>query len=314
MPCPSCAPTALQPVPFPQFAAEIREIYRAAGQPATLAKMEQILGEFEPLCASTADVNLLAISRWLSSSQCRHRAVMTRRSLLSSFRAACALGAGSHYLVNPFLIWDLDRWLPAPDPEDLDRPWLCRSGSEISRVLIRAACEASGGAWRARRTWALINMAAWTGARAREILGAEAADISLADGVFRIRPNRWRTLKTRGSRRDLPLHPELAKVLRDYLPGCGLCLIPQRSGRGPWFHGTFGYRPHEVVQQLGERVAVDGLTLSSFRHTFATQAESWGMSELQIQRWLGHTRPQTQVWYRRKRVSALAETVGRIRY
>lgn len=320
MPCSSCATSALRPVPFSQFASEIREIYGSAGQPATRAKMRQVLDEFEPLCASTADINLLAISRWLSSSGCCRRAVMTRRSLLSTFRAACALGASQSYLVNPFDTWSLDRWLPAPDPEDLDRPWLCRSGAEISRVRLRAACEARGATgrarWRARRTWALVELAVWTGARAREILGAQTRDVDLAAGVFRIRTNPVRKLKTRTSRRELPLHPELVKCLSDYLPGCGIWLIPQSCGRGPWFHGTTGYKPHEVVQQLGERVAVEGLTLESFRHTFATLAEDWGFGELQLQRWLGHTRPQTQRTYRHRRVAMplLAQAVEWIRY
>ncbi len=314
MRCPSCAATAPTPIPFPQFVAEICGIYGAASERATLAKMTQVLGEFGELCSSTADIGLPSISRWLGTSTCKRRAVMTRRSLLSSFRAACALGARQGYLVNPFLTWDLDRRLPAPDPEDLDRPWLSRSGPEISRVLRRASCEALGANWRARRTRTLVFLLAYTGARAKEILGAQKADVDLDRGVFRIRPNGRRRLKTRASRRDLPIHPELAAVLAGWLPECGIWLIPQRSGRGPWFHGTTGYRPLDVVQQLGERVAVDGLTLASFRHSFATLAESWGLSELQIQRWLGHTRPQTQTWYRRKRVSALAETVGRIRY
>jgi integrase len=316
MSCPCCAANALHPIPFSQFSAEICDIYRAGNQPATLAKVEQILDEFGPLCASTADVNLHAISLWLADPSCRRRPVMTRRSLLSAFRAACALGAGQHYMVNPFLTWDLNRWLPAPDPEDLDRPRLCRSGPEISRILRRASCEAAGGSRRAQRIQALVYLAAYTGARAKEMLGAQTADVDLAAGLFRIRPNARRKLKTRGSRRDLPLHPELAKVLAKYQPGCGTWLIPQRSGRGPWFHGTTGYKPHEVVQQLGERVAVEGLTLESFRHTFATLAEDWGVGELQLQRWLGHTRPQTQRFYRHRRVAMplLAEAVGLIRY
>jgi integrase len=233
----------------------------------------------------------------------------------SSFRAACGIGHSQHYCLNPFLTWDLDRWLPAVDPEDLDRPWLSRSGAEISRVLRRAACEAGGGSRKALRTQALIFMAAYTGARAKEILGAKRTDIDLDRGLFRIRPNEARKLKTKGSRRDLPLHPELAKFLAGgYLAGCGTWLIAQRSGRGPWFHGSTGYRPVEVVQQLGERVAVEGLTLLAFRHTFATLAESWGIGELLLQRWLGHTRPETQRFYRGRKLALLTESVGRIRY
>ena len=312
--CTACATTALRPVPFDQFAGEIIGIYGAASQPATVAKMQQILDEFAGLCPSTADVNLLAISRWLSSSSCQRRSIMTRRSLLSAFRAACALGAGQSYLTNPFLTWDLDRWLPAPDPEDLDRPWLARSGTEISRVLRRARCEAATGSRRAVRTMVLVFLLAYTGARAKEALGARRDDVDLGSGLFRIRSNPARKLKTRGSRRDLPLHPELLAVLTPYLPRCGTWLVPQRSGRGPWFHGSPGYRPLDVVAELGERCAVPGLTLASFRHSFATLAEEWGLSELQIQRWLGHSRPTTQRRYRAKRPALLAETMARIKY
>ena len=312
------APTALCALPFSQFADEICETYRAASGRATVAKMRQVLDEFSELCPSTADLNLHAISRWLQGPQCRRRGVMTRRSLLSSLRAACTLGAADGRLQNPFLTWNIDRWLPEPDPEDLDRPWLCRSGPEISRVLRRASCEAAGpdkrALRRALRTQALVFLLAYTGCRAKEALGSLTADIDLDAGVFHIRPNQWRKLKTRASRRDLPLHPELVKVLRAYLPTCGRFLLGQKSGRGPWTGGGPGYRPLDVVQQLGERVAVEGLTLLSFRHTFASMAEERGISELQLMHWLGHSRPTTQRWYRRRKPNFLAGTLEAINY
>jgi integrase len=314
MPCTCCAPQALTPVPFPQFAAEICDVYRAGSARATVAKMQQVLGEFAPLCSSTADVSLHSISSWLTGPGCRRRSVMTRRSLLSAFRAACSLGAAQGRLVNPFLTWDLDRWLPEPDPEELDRPWLCRSGAEISRVLRRASVEAAGGQRKAERTRALVFLLAYTGCRAKEALGALTADVDLGGKCIKVRPNPWRKLKTKASRRELPLHPELVRVLGPYLPTCGRFLFGQQCGRGPWFNGGPGYRPLDVVAELGERVAVDGLTLSSFRHTFASLAEERGISELQLMHWLGHSRPTTQRWYRRRKADFLAGTLASINY
>jgi integrase len=308
------APLPPCPMPFDRFTSEILDIYGAAGQPATRAKMAQVLAEFAGLCPSTADIGLHAISQWLSSPMVRSRSDMTRRSLLSSFRAACAIGAGQGYCSNPFVMWSLDRWVPEPDPEDLDRPWLARSGKEISRILQRAVCQARGGSWKARRTEALTFMAAFTGARAKEVLGALAMDIDLDKSLFHIRPNPRRKLKTKGSRRSLPLHPELRSALRSWLPVCGTWLIPQVSRRGPWFHGTIGYRPLDAVRQLGEQVAIEGLTLATFRHTFATLAEEWGWKEAQIQRWLGHTRPETQRTYRHGSIALLREAAESIRF
>jgi integrase len=311
---PTSVSPLLQPIPYSQFSAQICDLYSVSSQPATLAKMRTVLDEFATLCDSTADISLHAISRWLAAPECRRRSVMTRRSLLSAFRAACGIGAQQAYCSNPFLTWDLDRWLPVPEPEELERPWLVHSGPEIARVLRRARCEAAGGPWRSQRTLALVTLAAFTGARAKELLGAQTADVDLPRGLFHIRSNPRRKLKTRSSRRTLPIHPELATVLASWLPGRGVWLIPQRSGRGPWFHGTVGYRPVDAVKQLGERVGVEGLTVLSFRHTFATLAEGWGLGELEVQRWLGHARPTTQVWYRHPRVSALAATLARIQY
>ena len=298
------AMTLQQSVPFQVFREEVLDVYRAGMCKATVAKMTQVLDEFAEICESTADVNLHSISLWLDG--CRARSVMTRRSLLSSFRAACQYGSERGYCDNPFLSWTMDQRLPAPDPEDLDRPHLCRSGAEISRLLRRACAEAATGPWRARRTKTLVYLAAYTGARARELLGAQTRDVDLPAGTFAIRPNSRRDLKTRPSRRVLPLHPELADALRIWLPDTGSAwLLPQRCGRGPWYHGGPGYRPLDCVQQLGERCAVDGLTLASFRHTFATSAEGWGWSELAIMRWLGHSRPTTQRWYRPRPVPEL---------
>jgi integrase len=75
-----------------------------------------------------------------------------------------------------------------------------------------------------------------TGGRKSEVLGLEVDDVSLRHGKIYFRPNKWRRLKTKGSKRAVPLWTQLEAILRDYLVrreqdgGLGSLLFP--SGRG----------------------------------------------------------------------------------
>lgn len=56
-----------------------------------------------------------------------------------------------------------------------------------------------------------------TGGRKREVLGLAPEDISFERGVVMFRPHPWRSLKTKGSRRNVPLWPQLAEILGPYM-------------------------------------------------------------------------------------------------
>lgn len=56
-----------------------------------------------------------------------------------------------------------------------------------------------------------------TGGRRAEVFGLELGDVSLARGVVTFRPNRWRRLKTKTSRRSVPLWPQLREILEPYV-------------------------------------------------------------------------------------------------
>jgi len=58
-----------------------------------------------------------------------------------------------------------------------------------------------------------------TGGRHDEVLGLELDDISFDRHTIAFRPNRWRRLKTRQSRRTVPLWPQLEVILREYVFG-----------------------------------------------------------------------------------------------
>lgn len=83
---------------------------------------------------------------------------------------------------------------------------------------------------------ALIGFFLLTGCRETEAYGVELDDVSFDRETVRIHPNRWRGLKTRGSSRVIPLWPQLAGILKEYLRGShrptGELLFPSyRSGR-----------------------------------------------------------------------------------
>jgi integrase len=56
-----------------------------------------------------------------------------------------------------------------------------------------------------------------TGGRKREVLGLEVSDVSFDRRTVTFRPNRWRTLKTKASRRVVPLFPQLEEILRTHV-------------------------------------------------------------------------------------------------
>jgi integrase len=67
--------------------------------------------------------------------------------------------------------------------------------------------------------YALIGFFLLTGCRETEVYGVELDDVSLERETVTIRPNHWRRLKTKGSHRVIPLWPQLAEILKDYLRG-----------------------------------------------------------------------------------------------
>jgi integrase len=300
-------------IPWPTFAAEVLELYEPPlRRLATQRKVRQVLDGLGRHCEHAGDLGPRAVARWLRDHPRWRPATM--RTMLSSLRAVCNYGAAMGYLASPFRFRALRDWLPAEEPEPIVRH---RSAVEIGKVLVRADSEALGGSWEARRDRALIYSLAFTGARAREILGLHRGDVDLVGQLVHIRPNPRRPLKTRRSRRALPIAGPLLPVLAGWMgreDRPSEWVFPHGELTGPWLHGTEESRALGRVRALGERAGVPGLTLLAFRHSFATAAEGWGLGELAVQRLLGHGRPQTQETYRHADPEQLRPAVDRIRF
>jgi integrase len=290
-------------IAFPRFRDEILSIYqRPPFAKKTHAKLKQVLGEFESLGSikKTSDLNPLNISRWIGEHP--DRKPITAHSLLRSLRAACSYAKTMKYLsVDPFDWKTPSEWLKfdqADDVEDFDRH---RTAREIAQLLALLDREAAEGSWESGRLKALVYTFAFTGMRKMEALGLLKTDVDVPNRVIFIRSNPRRKLKTKGSGQPVGISDELAYELDLWMPRTGCeWLFPGKTLVGPWVNGGPGVRPLDQIKAAGERSGVPGLTMLAFRHTIGTLAEGWGVGELELQRWLRHTRRRTQDAYRKK--------------
>ena len=177
--------------------------------------------------------------------------------------------------------------------------------------LLRSRSET----WAGARLHALAAVAAYTGLRRDEILWLKCEDVDLATGLLHVVERR--RLKTEASAAAVPIPPELGAILATWLPRCGSeWLFPGIRKRGPWTGGANGMRPCERIREAGRECGVEGLTLLSLRHTFATHARrQWGLSALELADVLRHTSPATQRWYvHGPRQEELVASVSRVSY
>jgi integrase len=135
-----------------------------------------------------------------------------------------------------------------------------------------------------------------TGARETEVYGLELDDVSFERKIITFRPNRWRRLKTPGSHRVVPLHPQLEEILREHLRGpdrpTGELLFPSfASGREAMLTDT-----RKMIDHVAERAGWKAREIRTkmFRHTYCAarlQTLDGGapVSLYTVSRELGHT-------------------------
>jgi integrase len=299
-------------ITFAAFTLDVLALYGAPmRRKATRAKMQQVLEEFGRLCRRPSDLTPSAIAAWIAAHPGRRPSTVA--ALLTSLRAACRYGAKWGYLErNPFEFRAPREWVDW-DAEELPPP--VHAPAAMARVLSLADLEALGGPWQAARLRALVYTASYTGARKRELLGLPVADVDLEAGLIRITTNARRGLKTRASRACLPIPGPLAAVLSEWLPICGSAWVfPGARRSAPWLEGSAGGKALDQLKALGIRAGVPGMTFQSCRHTFASLAETWGFSELALQRQLRHSSPFTQRGYRHELPELLRAAGERVSY
>jgi integrase len=111
-----------------------------------------------------------------------------------------------------------------------------------------------------------------TGGRKSEVLGLEVDDVSFRLGKIYIRSNRWRRLKTKGSKRTIPLWPQLREILEAYMlerertGGLGSLLFPSSRGDDESMVRDL----HKALDKIGARAGFPAghIRLHMLRHTY----------------------------------------------
>lgn len=187
---------------------------------------------------------------------------------------------------------------------------------ELNKLFSASPFAASDG-----RGWLywLPRLALFTGARFAELLALRADDLCERDGVYvlSIAPTNDRPLKTKGSRRLVPIHPELQNLgLIDHakaLPKGGM-LFP--DALGPKHMITA--RDKEIGRKLRSVLPDRSLVFHSFRHTFKDAAQRARISREHLAAlggWqLDGGKSAIDQYGRDPLVSVLAEEISRVVY
>ena len=149
----------------------------------------------------------------------------------------------------------------------------------------------------------LIALAAATGARFGELIAlrtdhAEALDSARPKMLIReqiLHGTRvpTTTLKTRTSKRWVPLSTSMASWVAEQPPGL-LCPHDRYSSGAPWIHETARWRLNEKVtpQAIAEGVIVRPVKWHDFRHSFGANWLATGRVDIvAVSRWMGHANP-----------------------
>jgi integrase len=311
------------PIAFDRFVVELLKLYdfplRAKKTRDKLRFTLDIVAGLLGPAGTTAGLDPALVARFIAgrpTAESPH----TTKGLLANIRTACSYAKSQGYIrSSPF---DYRKsWIRVGQPIGRKH----HSMEEIRRLLELLASEvktATGWArWRARRLQALVATDAYTGMRKMEALNLHAADVDLANRMILLVERSLR-LKTEASAQPVPMPSALIPILESWLahrmdipeqgfkspPDCDF-LFPGVTRKSAWKGGPSGTRPLDQLKAAGERAGVQGVTFMSFRHSYATHAESWGLSAPMIQRVLRHTTVKTQRHYRHADVANLRAAV-----
>jgi len=176
-------------------------------------------------------------------------------------------------------------------PDDVDAEVRCFTPQEAQRIV-----DAADGEWKV--CFALM---AYLGLRCGEALGLAWEHIDFDAGVIRVRQaavmGAIQTVKSKTSKRDVPMPAHLAAMLRAYREqwepnDLGLLFVSDR-GTPYWGTNVRLYRFYPLLQRLG--IAHGGL--HAFRHGVATTALIAGAAVPTVRDTLGHADIKTTLRY-----------------
>jgi integrase len=184
------------------------------------------------------------------------------------------------------------------------------SAQELSSLLAHAAEHAP-------TVYPMIAFCAYSGARKGECFGARWSDIDFE--AQRIDINRsYDDLPKSGKARHLPLHPELAPILRAWKERCpktpeGL-LFPVEAAPGRYRMGVFQDSLDLPKLLVAADCHVPDKPWHALRHSFASHAVMRGVSLYAVQQLLGHASSAMTQIYAHLAPDHLASEVARLSF
>ncbi len=179
-----------------------------------------------------------------------------------------------------------------------------RLGQRLPRVLTKDEAERvielpdAGEGLSAARDQAILETLYSTGARVSELVGMDWSDLSLDDGMVRLRG--------KGKKERLvPIGPVAVEAILDYLAVAPVRASPaareagsaptltMKPADGPVFRNNRGGRlsartVERIVRRYADRLQVGAVTPHTFRHSYATHLLDEGADLRVIQEMLGH--------------------------
>ena len=171
----------------------------------------------------------------------------------------------------------------------------------------------------ARMLYAMLATAIYTGMRKGELFGLRWRDVVF--DASRIDVNRsYRLAPKSGKARHVPLHPDLAVILRKWREGCWPSsedLVFPVEGEPDQFRmgierDMLGIS--ELLALAGCHLPADGKPWHMMRHTFAAHAVMSGASLYAVQKLLGHASPMMTQRYAHLAPDYLATEIARITF
>ena len=222
----------------------------------------------------------------INSMQQRGLSRKTIKNALSQLSAMLKAARGWGYVATK-LDWET-LFVPVQDAEKEVR---CFTPEEAQRIIDAA-----------REPWNVcFACMAYLGLRSGEALALTWANVDFENAVLRVRQSTWYgrilTVKSKTSRRDLPLPEALAAMLIDYRkrwrPNAPDLLFANRKG------GPIGaqYVRRKVLHPIRERLGIPRGAFHAFRHGHATIMFSEGANPKVVQDSMGHSDIKTTMRY-----------------
>ena len=304
-----------RPIPLGDLHTFVLALYSANQQSKhTIGKLRQMFNELRGTLgedATTEELTTGAMVQW-KALYAPGRGLHTVAGHLSNLRTICAIAVEEGWLDRPPTWRRLWPKLPRVELDDGEYWSLIEIAALLGYLRARVAHFAD---WKSRRLLAAVGVALYAGLRRDELLFLRLVDVDLEAGFIRVADHDDREgLKT--GERMVPIAPELAAILADWLPHAGpVFAFPGVKRKSAWHGGKVGYRPSDELRDASQGPKIPPGTWQWARRTWATHAELvWLFSDPAIERMLGHSPRVSKRWYRRSDLDNLRAIGRRITY